>query len=126
MLRVCVFAAGAPVVIAEIVAVVVPVGVVEVVVIVSWTAVGKLETDAAGEKLQISPAPNPGHESVTVPLNDPAAVTWNVTAGEVFPCCTDTEAGEGAVSPKSTTCSVTGASCVVADGSVPTPCTLNE
>ena len=49
-------------------------------------------------------------ERLTVPLNDPDAVTTTVTALDMLFCGTDTLAGEGVCSPKSTICSVTVAS----------------
>jgi hypothetical protein len=101
-------------------------GVDEVVVNVNVTVVGNTETDADGEKLQVTPTgiPLAGHASVTVPENAPAPDTTNAIPADVLPCCTDTPAGAGAPIEKSTTCSVTAASCVVV--SAPKPCTLNK
>src|ERR1700690_1563821 len=85
--RVCVFAAGAPLVFAEMVTVDVPVGVPLVVPIVSVTGTGVLDvgfTDAEGEKLQVAPVGRPLHESETVPANDPEAVTEKLMFCEVF------------------------------------------
>ena len=89
----CVFEAGAPDVVAEIVTAVVPSGVLDVVVNVRLTVAGNVETEADGEKLQLTPAgiPVAGHDSVTVPANDPKPFTANVTGEEVAPCCTVTE-----------------------------------
>lgn len=126
-LTLCVFGAGAPGVVAEIVIAVVPVGVLAVVLKVSVTVAGSADTEAVGEKVHVTPVgiPLAGQASVTVPLNDPAPVTTKATPEEVFPCCTETLAGDGAPTPKSTMCSVTAASCVVVAASAPTPCTLN-
>jgi hypothetical protein len=127
-LTLCVFAAGAPAVFAEIVIAVVAIGVLAAAVNASVTVAGKADTDADGEKLQLTPAGMPlaGHESVTVPLNDPAPETTNATPPDVLPCPTLTLAGDGAPSAKSTTCSVTAASCVIVAESVPAPCTLKR
>jgi hypothetical protein len=103
-------------------------GVLDMVVNISVTVAGNADTDAEGVKLQLTPAGKPllGQASVTVPLKAPTPVTTNATPPDVLPCATDTLAGEGAPKPKSTTCSVTGASCVTVAASVPTPCTLNR
>ena len=61
-----------------------------------------------------------GQDNVTAELNAPTPDTSNATPAEVFPGCTDTLVGEGVPSVKSTTCSVTAASCVVVPASVPT------
>jgi hypothetical protein len=113
---------GAPSVVAEIVIAVVPSAAPAVAVKVNVTVVGSAETDAPGEKLHVTPAGIPlvGHASVTVPLNAPCPDTRNATPAELFPCCTDTLVGDGVPSVKSTTCSVTAASCVVVAASVPT------
>ena len=126
-LTLCVFAAGAPGVVAEIVIAVGPAGVLAVVLKVNVTVAGSADTEADGENVHVTPVgiPLAGHASVTVPLNDPAPVTTKATPEDVFPCCTDTPAGDGAPNPKSTICSVTAASCVVVEASAPTPCTLN-
>src|SRR5262249_6909406 len=107
---------------------VVAIGVVAAAVNVSVTVAGNADTDAEGEKLQLTPAgiPLAGQESVTVPLNDPALETTNAIPPDVLPCATVTLDGEGAPSAKSTTCKITGASCVIVAASVPTPCTLNK
>ena len=111
--------------VAEIVTAVVPRGVAAVAENNNVTVVGNADTEADGVKLQVTPAGIPllGQASVTVPVNDPAPVTANVTGPELLPCCTETLAGEGAPTAKSTTCSVTAASCVTVPASVPTPCT---
>jgi hypothetical protein len=103
-------------------------GVDGVVVKVRVTVAGRADTDADGEKLHVTPAgiPLAGHASVTVPEKAPAALTTNATPCDPLPCCTETLAGDGAPSAKSTTCSVTAASCVVTPASVPTACTLNR
>ena len=124
-LNVCVLAAGAPVVMAEIVTVAgPPSGVAAIAVTVNVTVTGAEDvgfTELDGENTQAAPEGSPaGQESVTVAAKLPAAVTWNVLAGEVPPCPTLTEFGLGTVKLKSTTCSVTGASCVMALPSVPT------
>jgi hypothetical protein len=95
---------------------------------VSVTVAGSAETVADGKKLQLTPAGIPlvGQASVTAPLNAPSPDNTNATPAEVFPGCTETLVGEGVPSVKSTTCSVTAASCVVVPASVPTPCTLNK
>src|SRR5215468_6804087 len=69
-LTVCVFAAGAPKVVAEIVIGVVPKGVLAAAVKVSVTLAGNADTEAEGEKLQVTPAgiPLAGQASVTFPL----------------------------------------------------------
>ena len=94
----------------------------------NFTVAGNADTVADGEKLHVTPAgiPLAGHASVTVPENAPAPLTTNAIPCDVFPCCTETLAGAGAPKAKSTTCSVTAASCVVGDASVPTACTLNR
>lgn len=83
-----------------------PGGVPLVVAMVSVTAIGELEvgcTEAEGRKLQVAPDGRPLHESATVPLNDPDAVTENVMFCDVLGRFTVTAFGTGAVSPKSTT-----------------------
>jgi hypothetical protein len=126
-LTLCVFAAGAPGVVAEIVMGVVAAGVLNVVPNVSVTVAGKADTDADGEKVHVTPAgiPLAGQARVTVPLKEPAPVTCKATPEDVLPCETETLAGDGVPSRKSTMCSVTAASCVVTDESAPTACTLN-
>jgi hypothetical protein len=122
-------AAGAPAAIAEIVTVVgppagVPVAAVTVNVIVTGAEDVGL-TELAGENTQAAPVGSPAEQfSVTVPAKLPDAVTWNVLASDVPPCATLSEFGLGAVKLKSTTCSVTGASRVIAFPSVPTACAL--
>ena len=115
-------AAGAPEVVAEIVIAVVPSGVLDVVWKAKLTVAGKLDTDAEGVKLQVTPVgiPLAGHASVTVPPKDPSALTTKAIAAELDPRETLTLAGLGAPSAKSTTCNVTGASCVVVAASLPT------
>src|SRR5215472_12073912 len=107
---------------------VVATGVLTVVPNVNVTVAGKADTDADGEKLHVTPAgiPLDGQASVTVPLNEPPPVTWKSTPDDVLPCDTEALAGDGAPRPKSTICKVTGATCVVADESDPTACTLNK
>jgi hypothetical protein len=107
---------------------VVATGVEAVVVNVSVTVAGNADTDADGEKLHVTPTGMPldGHASVTVPINAPAPDTWNAIPADVLPCCTDTPGGAGGPNEKSTTCSVTAASCVIVDASVPTPRTLKK
>ena len=122
-------AAGAPVVIAEIVTVVgPPTGVPAPVVTVSVIVTGAAEvglTALDGENTQAAPAGNPaGQLSATVPAKLPAPVTWNVLAADVPPCATLTEFGLGDVKLKSTTCSATAASRVIVFPSVPTACAL--
>jgi hypothetical protein len=77
---------------------VVPVGVLAVVVNVRLTVAGNTETEAEGEKPQLTPAgmPAAGHESVMVPENDPSPFTTNVTGEEVAPCSTVIADGAGA------------------------------
>jgi hypothetical protein len=91
---------------------VVPVGVLDVVLNDKLTVAGKLETDAEGVKLQVTPVGMPlaGQAKVTVPVNDPRALTTKAIADELAPRETLTLAGLGALSAKSTTCSVAGAS----------------
>src|SRR4249920_2933012 len=103
-------------------------GVDVVVVNVNVTVAGNADTAADGEKLHVTPAgiPLAGHASVTVPENAPAPLTTKAIPGDVFPCCTETLAGDAAPKAKSTTCNVAAASCVVVDASVPTACTLNK
>jgi len=125
----CVLAAGAPVVIAEIVTKVgPPTGVPAAVFTVSVTVTGAEDvglTELDGENTQAAPVGSPaGQLSVTVPAKLPEAVTWNVLAADVSPCPTLTAFGLGAVKSKSTTCSVTVVSCVMLYGSVPTACAL--
>ena len=128
-LNVCVLAAGAPAAIAEIVtAVGPPAGVPAPAVTVKVTVTGVEDvglTEPDGENKQAAPVGSPAEQlSVTVPAKLPAAVTWNVLVPDVPPCATLNELGLGAVKLKSTTCSVTGASCVIAFPSVPTACAL--
>ena len=52
-------------------------------------------------------------ETVTLWLNDPAAVTWKLVGDEVAPRGTVTFEGEGVVSAKLTITRVSGISCVV-------------
>ena len=114
---------------AEMVTVDVPGGVLRLVPIVRVTVIGLLAvglTEADGEKLQLAPEGSPLHESETIPLNDPEAVTANVMFCEVLGRLTVTEPGEGAPRPKSTTCRVSGKSCVTVLLSLPTPCALKE
>ena len=117
--------AGAPLVLAAIVIVELPGGVLVDVAIVSETVTGDEEvgfTVLDGEKLQVAPDGNPLLQiSITAPLNDPEAVTWNVIGCEVFGRFTVTLPGDGAPRPKSTTCRVTGASCVTVFESEPMP-----
>jgi hypothetical protein len=63
-------------------------------------------------KVQVTPAgiPLAGHAKVTVPVNDPRALTTNAIVDELDPRETLTLAGLGPPRAKSTTCSVTGAS----------------
>ena len=127
--KVCVLAEGAPAVIAEIVTTVgPPAGVPAPAVTVKVTVTGVEDvgfTELDGENTQTAPAGNPAEQlSVTVPAKLPAAVTWNVLVPDVPPCATLNEFGLGAVKLKSTTCSVTGASCIIAFPSVPTACAL--
>ena len=91
---------------------VVPVGVLDVVLNDKLTVAGKLETDAEGVKLHVTPVGIPlvGHARVTVPLKDPRPLTTKAIADELDPRDTLTLAGLGAPSAKSTTCNVTGAS----------------
>jgi hypothetical protein len=95
---------------------------------VNVTVAGSADTAAEGEKLQVTPAgiPLAGHARVTVPENAPAPLTTKAIPCDVFPCCTETLAGDGAPKPKSTTCNVTAASCVVVEASVPTARKLNK
>jgi len=128
-LNVCIFAEGAPAVIAAMVTVVgPPTGVPAAAVTVNVTVTGVEEvglTALDGENTQAAPAGSPAEQfSVTVPAKLPAAVTWNVLAPDVPPCATLNEFGLGAVKLKSTTCSVIGASCVIVFPSVPTACEL--
>jgi hypothetical protein len=128
-LNVCVLAAGAPAAIAEMVTVVgPPTGVPGAAVTVNVTVTGVEDvgfTALDGENTQAAPAASPDEQlSVTVPAKLPDAVTWNVLAPDVPPCATLNEFGLGAVKPKSTTRSMTGASCVIAFPSVPTACAL--
>jgi hypothetical protein len=82
-------------------------------------------TELDGENTQAAPAGSlTGQLSVTVPAKLPEAVTWNVLAADVPPCATLSEFGLGVVKLKSTTCSVTVASRVIASVSVPTACAL--
>ena len=115
--NVCVLAAGAPAAIAEMVTVVgPPTGVPAAAVTVKVTVTGVEDvglTELDGENTQAAPAGSPAEQlSVTVPAKLPDAVTWNVLAPDVPPCVTLNEFGLGAVKLNSTTCSVTGASCV--------------
>ena len=128
-LNVCVLAEGAPVAIAAMVTVVgPPTGVPAAAVTVNVTVTGVEDfglTELDGENEQAAPVGSPAEQlSVTVPAKLPAAVTWNVLGADVPPWATLSEFGLGAVKLKSTTCSVTGASCVIAFPSVPTACEL--
>jgi hypothetical protein len=127
--NVCVLAAGAPAAVAETVTVVgPPTGVPPAAVTVNVTVTGVEDvgfTALDGDNTQPAPAGSPAEQlSVTVPAKLPDAVTWNVLAPDVPPWATVNEFGLGAVKLKSTTCSVTGASCVMAFPSVPTACAL--
>src|SRR5690349_4609971 len=118
---------GAPEVLAVSVIGVTPVGVAVVVPIVSVTVTGVLEvgvTELEGEKLQLAPVGNPLQASETVPLKDPAPVTWNVIGFELFGSFALRAVDENEPMPKSTTWSVRGKSCVTVFVSDPTPCTL--
>ena len=122
-------AEGAPAAIAESVTVVgPPTGVPAAAVTVNVTVTGDEDvglTELDGENTQAAPVGSPAEQlSVTVPAKLPDAVTWNVLAPDVPPCPTLNEFGLGAVKLKSTTCSVTDASCVIAFPSVPTACAL--
>jgi hypothetical protein len=122
--NVCVFAAGAPAVIAEIVTVTGPPnGAPAAAVTVNVTASGDEDvglTELDGKNTQAAPVGRPAEQlSVTVPAKLPAAVTWNVLVPDVPPCPTVSEFGLGAVKSKSTTYSVTAASFVIVYGSVP-------
>ena len=121
--NVCVLAAGAPVVVAESVTVELPTGVANAAVTVNVTVTGVEDvgfTVADGENTHAAPAGSPlGHVSATEPANDPDADTVNVLWFEVAPCTTFNVFGLGAVTAKSTTCSVTAASCVNVFASVP-------
>ena len=128
-LNVCVLAEGAPAAVAEIVTVVgPPTGVPAAAVTVKVTVTGVEDvglTELDGENTQAAPAGSPAEQvNVTVLAKFPDAVTWNVLAPDVPPCATLNEFGLGAVKLKSTTRSVTGASCVIAFPSVPTACAL--
>ena len=105
-----------------------PSGVPDPAVTVSVTVTGDEEvgfTELDGENTQAAPEGSPAEQlSATVPAKLPAAVTWNVLAPDVPPCPTLKEFGLGAVRLKSTTCSVTEASRVIALPSVPTACAL--
>ena len=98
--------------VAEIEIAVVPVGVPDVVLKVRLTVAGKLETDAEGEKLQVTPTgiPLAGHARVTVPLNDPRALTTNAIGEDLDPLDTLTLEGLGVPRAKSTTRNMTGVS----------------
>jgi hypothetical protein len=126
--NVCVLAAGAPEVVAESVTVELPTGVLTAAVTVNVTVTGVLEvgfTVAEGEKAHAAPVGRPlGQLSVTEPEKEPDADTTNVLWFEVPPCTTFNVFGFGAVSAKSTTCSVAAASWVVVPASVPTPWAL--
>jgi hypothetical protein len=124
-LNVCVFAEGAPAVIAEsVTSTGPPTGVPAAAVTVKLTVTGEEDvglTELDGENAQVAPAGNPVEQlSVTNPAKLPKAVTWKVLASDVSPCPTATEFGLGAVKLKSTTCSITVASRVIESGSVPT------
>jgi hypothetical protein len=125
----CVLGAGAPGVFAEIVRLVVDgAGVVCETLMVKVTVTGAPEvgtTFADGKKSQVAPAGSPLQARVTVPLNDPDALTLRVTAFEVLPCAAETLPDEGTPNAKSTTCKVTAASCVICNESAPTPWMLN-
>jgi len=61
-----------------------------------------------GVKVQVAPAMPELQVMATLWLNDPAAVASKLTGEEVVPRGTVTLAGDGAVNPKLTMCSVTG------------------
>jgi hypothetical protein len=110
--KVVVRVAAGFVVVPWIVTVVVPVGVLAAALTVSVTVAGLPDVGIAGfgAKLQVAPVGSPLEQlSVTDCANDPNAVTWNWAVFDA-PSCTVTAPGE--VRPKSTTCRVTGASCV--------------
>jgi hypothetical protein len=99
-------------VVAEIEIGVVAVGVLDVVPNVRLTVAGKLETEAEGEKMHVTPAGMPlaGQAKVTVPLNDPKPLTTNAIGEDVDPRDTLMLEGLGAPNVKSTTCNTTAIS----------------
>ena len=124
--RPCVLS-GAPDVLAVSVTGLTPVGVEVVVPIVRVTVTGVLEvglTELEGEKLQLAPVGSPLQVSETVPAKDPAPVTWKVIGFELFGSLALRLVDENEPTPKSTTWSVSGKSCVTLFVSDPTPCTL--
>jgi hypothetical protein len=127
--NVCVFGAGAPVTAAASVTVLGPPSGVSApvvtvrVTVTGFAAVGFTALD--GENRHAAPVGRPLEQlRTTVPENDPAAVTWTVLAFDVPPCATLSAPGFGVEILKSTTCSVSAASCVIACGSVPTACAV--
>jgi len=79
-----------------------------------------------GWNWHVTPAGNPPHEKITVPVNEPADATVKATGVLLVPGDSVSELGDGALRLKSTTCSTIGTLCVTAAGSVPVACKLNE
>jgi hypothetical protein len=122
--KVCVFAAGAPLLVADMVTVDRAIGDDAGALTVSPMATGTVAvgfTALEGAKEQLAPAGNPEHARFTDPLKDPRPVAWKLKVDDVVPRGTLTLEGFGAVKPKSTTRRVSGASCVVACASLPDP-----
>lgn len=115
-------------VVAESVALLVPSGVVGAALTVMLACTGLLEvgcTFAEGENAQVAPEGSPEQLRLTVPSNEPDALTVKVAALEPFPWPTSMLDAERVPKLKSTTCSVTEVSWVTFEESDPTPWMLN-
>jgi hypothetical protein len=120
-------AVGAPVVVAWIVAAEVPVLLSPGTATLAVMFTGALDegvTELEGVRVQTAFGMADVHDTVTIWLNDPAAVTLKLTGGDVLPRPTVTLAGEGLVSPNPIRCRLTGKTCVMCLESDPTACTL--
>lgn len=127
--KVCILAAGAPLLVALTVTADAAIGDDAGMFTVSPIVTGAVAvgfTALEGAKEQVAPAGNPEQARFTVPLNEPRPVAWKLMTCDVVPRGTLTLEGLGAVRPKSTTWRTSGASCVVACASLPEPWILNE
>jgi hypothetical protein len=102
---VCVFAAGAPLEVADTITLYCPGGVFVLLLTVTVTATGVAEvglTFADGAKLQVTPVAGALQDNATVPLKGPEALTCR-EAGELPPGTTATVPGDAAPNAKSIT-----------------------
>jgi hypothetical protein len=104
--KVCVFAAGAPLLVADMVTIDAPIGDGTGTFTVSPTLTGVVAvgfTTLEGAKEQVAPAGNPKQARVTLPLKKPRPVAWRFKTDDVVPRGTVIPEGLGVVKPKSTT-----------------------